>query len=404
MIVNATNSVKLSNSVELINANPTYVPSDLGATAFNAGSAGSLTINTSRLIVGYEAEVNSSSVGSGSAGSVTINASDSVEVSGAVGSSVVSADATTQELFSASPVPGGTSGEVIINTGQLSVTDGGTVSVRNDGTSNAGALEINAGSIFLDNKGRITAATTSGEGGNIFLQAQNLLLRDNSIITATAGGTGNGGNITIGTNTLAALENSDISANAQGARGGQVIIDAQGIFGTQFRNTLTSESDITATGGSPELSGKVEINNPDVDPAIGLANLPEELVDASNQIAQSCPVGVGPTASKFIITGRGGIPENPQEMLNSETFLEDWGTLARSNGAPQNESSRQRDRLENRESDPIVSTNSASTEPAPIVEATGWMTNAKGEVFLTAEAPNAEPTVPWLNSTNCHAP
>ena len=64
----------------------------------------------------------------------------------------------------------------------------------------------------------------------------------------TAGGTGNGGNITIDTDTLVALENSDIIANARQSFGGRVSINAQGIFGTQFRDNPTLLSDITATG------------------------------------------------------------------------------------------------------------------------------------------------------------
>ena len=47
---------------------------------------------------------------------------------------------------------------------------------------------------------------------------------------------------------LVALENSDIIANARQSFGGRVSINAQGIFGTQFRDNSTLLSDITATG------------------------------------------------------------------------------------------------------------------------------------------------------------
>ncbi len=127
---------------------------------------------------------------------------------------------------------------VIINAEKLRVTDGALVDVRNEGSGNAGTLRVNTSSIFLDNEGRITAATASGVGGYIFLQAQNLQLGDNSAITASAGGTGNGGNITIDTDTLVALENSDITANAEQSFGGRVSINAQGIFGTDWVKPL----------------------------------------------------------------------------------------------------------------------------------------------------------------------
>ena len=47
----------------------------------------------------------------------------------------------------------------------------------------------------------------------------------------------------------------------------RVIIEAQGIFGTEFPNRLTPESYITATSDlGPKFSGTVELNTPDVDP------------------------------------------------------------------------------------------------------------------------------------------
>lgn len=130
----------------------------------------------------------------------------------------------------------------------------------------------------------------------------------------------------------------------------------------------------------------MEINTPDVDPAIGLANLPEELVDASNQIAQGCPAGVGPTASKFVITGRGGIPNNPNEPLSKDTIWTDLRPTF--------------DSAQKRPSSSPVSTQSIN--PTEIVEANGWMVNSKGEVILTA-SPRPTLDIPWIHSSGCHA-
>ena len=75
-----------------------------------------------------------------------------------------------------------------------------SITVFNQGTGNAGNLEINADTLFL-NEGEISASTISGEGGNIFLNAENLELLDRSQISANAGGSGDGGNITIDSDT-----------------------------------------------------------------------------------------------------------------------------------------------------------------------------------------------------------
>ncbi|MGH2412417.1 MAG: hypothetical protein ACRDEA_01710 [Microcystaceae cyanobacterium] len=116
----------------------------------------------------------------------------------------------------------GNSGDVTINTGRLSVTNGARVSVTNDGSGNAGRLRIKADSIVLDNQGGITASTVSGEGGNIELRVGDiLLLRHNSLISSQAGGTGNGGNIDIDADWIVAVpdKNSNIIANLLKERG-----------------------------------------------------------------------------------------------------------------------------------------------------------------------------------------
>ena len=113
---------------------------------------------------------------------------------------------------------------------------------------------------------------------------------------------------------LFGIENSDISANAENSFGGRVIINAKGIFGTEFQETSTIRSDITATSQlGAEFNGEVAINTPEVDPTSGLIELPQAVGDASDQISQNpCQQGVG---SQFIVTGKGCLPPNPTETL-----------------------------------------------------------------------------------------
>jgi large exoprotein involved in heme utilization and adhesion len=154
-----------------------------------------------------------------------------------------------------------------------------------------------------------------------------ILRRGSSISTNARGRNITGGNITIDTDNLVAVpkEDSDISANAQESFGGRVIVNAQGIFGTQFRPQDTPLSDITASSAlGPQFNGVVQLNTPGIDPSRGLANLPTEVVDASNQIAQTCAAGGGEAGkNEFIITGRRGMPSNPYEPLSNDEALED---------------------------------------------------------------------------------
>lgn len=50
----------------------------------------------------------------------------------------------------------------------------------------------------------------------------------------------------------------------------------------------------------------------------------------------------------------------------------------------------------------LIATKQDITEPNSIVEAQGWVMSPKGQVVLTASAPNVTPEVPWLKSPSCH--
>lgn len=370
----------------------------VSSSTLNAGDAGSLIINTDRLAVRDGGRVEASTFFSGAAGSLRINAKESVEVSGILpeqlqipsflGSSANIPTLAAQQFYRLPPVPSGASGDVIIDTGWLSVTNGGLVNVRNEGTGNAGTARVNANSILLDNQGGITAATASGEGGNIFLQADSVLMRRNSNITATAGGTGNGGNITIDTDTLVALEDSDIIANAEAGFGGRVVINAQGIFGTKFRPQRTPESDITASSNlGASFSGVVQLSTPDVDPSSAVVALPTTVIDKSDQITAGCPAQKG---NNFVVTGQGGLPENPTTTLRGATLWSDLRPVVVGGDGAMGR---------------ILPYHPTTPPPhqgeSPIVEATGWVVDKQGTVTLVAQAPGSSQHQPWQNGIDC---
>jgi filamentous hemagglutinin family protein len=337
---------------------------------------GDVIVNANNLEITSGAQILTSAYSSGQAGNITVNTTD-VNISGS--------DPTYKtrlEQFNEA---------IVDNDGSDS---GLFASVRGKATANAGNIAVNSRIIRLDNRGTIKTGTTLGEGGDITLNVRDiLLLRNNSSITATAGTAqqpGDGGNITInapeGFIVAVPGENSDITANAFTGIGGNVTINASGIFGTQFREKENPQtSDITASSQFGQ-DGTVELNTPDIDPTQGLINLPTEPVEP--QVASGCTALSSQNQSRFVVTGRGGLPLNPREAFNSDTVRVDWVTL--------NPSS------DNRRSQTV--TKPALPTPAPIVEATGWVINAKGEVFLTASAPTGTPHSSWQRPTTCAAP
>ena len=343
------------------------------------GNGGDINITTDSLSVSNGAFLSASTLGNGDAGDVNITATGSVSVTNSGIFSTVEEGAVGQ------------GGNIDITADSLSLNNA-LLSSNSSGTGKAGDINVTADSISLD-QGSIVAETTSGQGGNIKLQVEDvLLLRHGSLISTNAGTAqagGDGGNITIDTTFIVAVpeENSDITANAYEGNGGRVNITAQGIFGIEFREDLTPLSDITASSDLG-VNGVVEIDRPAVDPSRGLTTLPTDIVDPTGLIDRRCQIESSSATSQFTITGRGGLPPNPNDLLGEEGLLEDLGTPA---------AVRERVRDGKHTSIPV----SPSSLPKRIVEAQGWVISPNGNVILTAQAPNATPQPPWQTPTSC---
>ena len=273
----------------------------------SVGSGGNIKLTADNLRVFNGGQINSSTDGNGAAGNVNLQVKN-IDVQG------VSQPLSNGQILSSSITAYSTTnfaaGSVDIQSANLRVRDRAEITVSNTGSGNAGNLNINSNKIFLDNGGTLQAEVNGGSQGNIKLEANDgLILRRGSNITTNATGTSTGGNIDITAGVIAAVskENSDIVANAVLGSGGNINITTQGIFGLEFRDQLTEESDITASSEFG-VNGTVDINNFSIDPSSGLVELPVALSDSSQQIATGCSNNTG---SSFVATGRGGIPQNP---------------------------------------------------------------------------------------------
>ncbi|GET36664.1 beta strand repeat-containing protein [Microseira wollei] len=345
---------------------------------------GNATLNVRQLIIRNGGQVRAGSFGTGPGGILNVNATESVQV---IGSRIIGSTTVPSELFTEAQ-SSGDAGNLNITTRNLSVRNGAQVTVSSTGSGQAGeagTLVINARSIQLDNSGSISADTKGG-GGDITVTSPFLIMRRNSSITTNAEGSNiPGGNITLNTDILVALENSDISANSKEFQGGNVTINAQAIFGTQPRDAKTNESDITATGETK--AGTIIINTPDVDPSSGLIQLPENFVDASSLVDRRC--SPSNRASRFVVTGSGGLPSSPIAVLSGDAIDVNWVTLPQEKGRGAEEQ-----RSRGAEEDNFI-------VGSRIVEAQGWVKGPNGEVILTAYPPTATSHNSWQRPIEC---
>jgi filamentous hemagglutinin family protein len=353
--------VEASESVQLIGTSADgQLGSGLGAQAEGKGNAGDLTISTPTLLITDGAKVSAGTLGEGAGGNLVVDVSESVQLIG------TTADGQFGSGLLASSEGAGDAGDLTLTTGKLIVRDGARVAVSSQGEGIGGNIEILSGSLTLDNQASLSAATASEDGGNITLTLDDLLvLQRGSEISASAGlnqGRGNGGNIALDADFIVAFpRDNKITANAFRGRGGNININTNNIFG------LTDFLEIDASSQFG-LAGTVEISTPDADPSRGLVELPENVVNPEDLIAQNaCRQGA---RSEFTITGRGGLPSTPEQVQNSDEVEVGLVEPALDSAAP-------------------VTPPPVSAAVEEIVPARGWIRNEKGEVVLVGYDPTA---------------
>lgn len=393
--------INASNSVILNGRSSTGLGSSLlsRVRGRGIGNAGDININTHFFSMSNGTQLFNRTEGNGNAGIVNINANEiSLEnsiISSSVESTAIGNGGTlnlnTERLslsngakISASTSGQGDAGQIFIRARELLSLDNSQISTKvgSEGIGIGGTIQIDAGSLILNNQSLITAETASGRGGNIHMQINELLLmRRNSQITATAGilgKGGDGGNIEINTPLIVGIpiENNDLTANAFEGRGGNIQLSVKGVLGLEFRKHLTPLSDITASSQFG-ISGNVTISKPTVNPTSGLVKLPEKITNPDDKIIIGCAAAAG---NSFTITGRGGLPESSIDvitLMSEPTVWQDFEDFSHLSAAAGGETNTETNTS-------VLPTENNDVAKHTFIEATSFSINAKGEIELVS--------------------
>lgn len=255
----------------------------------------------------------------------------------------------------------GNAGTLNIKTRQLSIHDDSQITVSNSGTGSAGFVQIDAKSINLNNQANITASSVSGVGGNIFINTGSFQLSNQSTVTTTAANKGNGGNINIDADIITAWKKSNITANAFEGRGGNIRINAKGLF-------ISRDTRITASS-QKGIDGTVKFNG-DIEPRP--TNAKPEVTRKNPQIVSACGRNSGVATGKFVITGTGSPPATLKDQVSLNT-----GWLDNS--------------AQSQITDYSSILNPATEEATQIVEATTWTKSFDGGIYFV---PDSEAVLP----------
>ncbi|MEM9506404.1 MAG: filamentous hemagglutinin N-terminal domain-containing protein [Cyanobacteria bacterium P01_E01_bin.35] len=357
------------------------------------GNAGNISIDVANVFSATNTSIVSSNIGTaqgvaatGKVGAIEIKAeevvfSDTAQVqaglfSGALGDpgliSVTAAESISftgenTGIFSDNdPNSVGNASNTQLSAPKILLDDGAVIQASNQGDGNGGNILITADNLELGQDNQINAFTVSGIGGTVTLDiAENIILRSNNFISAEALNDANGGIVDIDANFVIAFPNgnNDIVASAEQGQGGNISINANSIFGIEERPLNDSTNDINASSDVFGFEGTVDITTLDTNPIEGATELPTNIVESDQTIAQVCSNYRQISAqSRLIVNGKGGILPAPDLPLNSlNIFVSDQSTI---NDAT---------------IPPAVITSSGKIQPAR-----GVRVNDSGEIQLTA--------------------
>ena len=168
-----------------------------------SGNAGEVKITTGSLSITNVGDISAITEGQGNAGGVEITAEDTISIDGQNSAGLSSGIGS--QVF---PDAKGDAGDVIINSGSLSLTNGGIINASTLGQGNTGGVEITAkdtisidgqssSANFVINAGSLVALGAEGNAGDVTINTGSLYLTNGGIITASTQGSGNTGKVEI---------------------------------------------------------------------------------------------------------------------------------------------------------------------------------------------------------------
>lgn len=428
-------TVKASESVDIGGEPGTFIGGLFTSTS-SFGQGGDLFVETGRLTIQDGGRIEAGTFGTGLGGTVTVNASESIELIGtsadgmfASGISAYSrppldfdanlwqgnansgsVNLTTNQLIIrdgaevTTAVEGtsqtGNAGDIQVQANFLWLTNGGRITTRSDGVSNAGDINLNVRGNLRSSGGTISATSTQLGGGDIKITADDIRLDTSSLIsTSVKESTGGGGNIRINSKVFLAIEDSDILANAEAGPGGDIFINSEAFLADIFSRRLAEpvgrnpgdfdrfrSNDRVDISADSKAGQSGTVTYPDIEQIRGVPALPSDLVDPEGLIDRRCTPNSRARGSSFTVTGRGGLPPNPNDPLMNDEVWVDWISLE--------------DRKENGNRG-ATDAKPTDANPQQLVEAQGWVMNDKGQVVLTAQVPTVTPSHPQLELPTC---
>lgn len=326
------NAGAVSISAQTVSVDQAYIQS----VTQGSGRGGEITITAASVDARNGGQISASAFSSGDGGAVTIAASQGVRLAGAASGIFARTEIDPQHPLL---LPAANGGRISVSTPAIAISDGAGVFAISGGTGRGGDIRISAGDVELAGGGKlssqaffsgdagnvsvtgaasvrldggsITTEARAADGGNILVQAAELVSLNYARITATVGGVngaggGNGGNIVIDPQ-FVTLNHSDIIANAIGGNGGNISIITSYLF--------QSPDSVISASSQFGLSGTVVIQSQATDLSGGLRALRADYLNLAALLGERCAARLAGRTSSLVLAGRGALPVEPGTPL-----------------------------------------------------------------------------------------
>ncbi|MGB3758103.1 MAG: S-layer family protein [Rivularia sp. (in: cyanobacteria)] len=251
-----------------------YYPNKPTDPSASTAIGGDVNIKTQQLSMQNGSFLATQTYGDGNGGNIQIDA-DAVELSGVN----AAPDLFTPTSIASIGYRQGDSGTIKLNTGTLSLKDGGTVSTTHLGIGNAGNVVINAtesveatGSIpelnYASNISSTVGTTSSniidnlstyaalGDAGDVTIRTPNLKISDYAGVSVANYGIGTAGTLKIDADSVE-LNQGSITATTASGEGGNIVFNLQNLLSMRNNSIISAEAGSTGNGGNIKIDSPV---------------------------------------------------------------------------------------------------------------------------------------------------
>ena len=280
----------------------------INVSSANTGDAGSVSASLGSVSLQDGAQISTSVSGTGNGGSLTVTATGDVSLEGQA------ADGFSSGMYSQTS-GSGTGGAIDVSAGNIILTNKATINSESLGSGDAGNIGVTAVSTMELDNASINTAAANADGGNIKVTAGDLVyLQDSDITAAVGGGLGNGGNVDIDPQ-FVVLSSSNILASAIGGNGGNITIVTD--------HFISSHDSVLNASSQLGIDGTINILSPDEEVNSNQVELPVAYLDAAGLLKERCSARHLGEQSSFIVAGRESLPAAPDSSYSLLSSIPD---------------------------------------------------------------------------------